>query len=657
MMRKFNKKKGSRQGAILVTVVFILAFAIIFIAAAMAMTQATRKRIYEEAESDQARLTVTSVAESFYRAIMKCEFDDDVIINLAKNSKEIRVQASSSADIIPGLETVNSPSTVSYTTCNLYRVHKAGEGTTDDDYKYFADFTTHIGDQVENVRAELSYIKPKATKGSAPFSTQLDLNSKLNENNFELVGDGKENDTDNIFLARKGSNVEDSDFSSYSLMVYCDGEICFTEEKFKSDDMVFLAGAKLKAAHDKYSGHWDKANTKIKNLFFFGDSTKPSIAVDDDTSGAFGGASGLKVYLCNRSDNSTWTKNGTVYYIDEDGNKDGGTNTPPTTEAFKNKVQKYAKYNAKYKKGGTNAFPTTDDFLTSSGSSASKLGLSTKTPSSYTEKSMKDFLNEQCYKKKNGYVASGVYRFTSDESDKAMGHPGMDNEPYIMVLDGSKDYKFWFKGTFTLYDVIFIIDKPDKEHPVLFVLEDGASISWPGGGNASNGSVGGNGILSVEGRDKEGAEKAYKYVKEVLGKNYKGTKYFEKESDGKYSKYYDGVHEPCAYIIGMGNNDLKFDRKIILEAYIGLFNDEYPDNKVNSHVAFRNGSNKPGEEEAVYVSIMTDGLNFSGDSGHILLPATPSSSSLPAPNPGIKKKVSGFTLKTMKYYYGITKGS
>ena len=37
-MRKLNKKKGSRQGAILVTVVFILAFAIIFIAAAMMLT-------------------------------------------------------------------------------------------------------------------------------------------------------------------------------------------------------------------------------------------------------------------------------------------------------------------------------------------------------------------------------------------------------------------------------------------------------------------------------------------------------------------------------------------------------------------------------------------------------------------------------------------
>lgn len=90
-MRKFNKKKGSRQGAILVTVVFILAFAIIFIAAAMVLTQNTRKRIYTEAESNQARLTVTSVAEAFYRAVEKCEFQDADIISLCTATTPIRV--------------------------------------------------------------------------------------------------------------------------------------------------------------------------------------------------------------------------------------------------------------------------------------------------------------------------------------------------------------------------------------------------------------------------------------------------------------------------------------------------------------------------------------------------------------------------------------
>ena len=65
MMRKLTKKKAGRRGAILVTVVFILAFAVIFIAAAMTLTQSTRKRVYTEAETNQARLTVTSVAESW----------------------------------------------------------------------------------------------------------------------------------------------------------------------------------------------------------------------------------------------------------------------------------------------------------------------------------------------------------------------------------------------------------------------------------------------------------------------------------------------------------------------------------------------------------------------------------------------------------------
>ncbi len=118
-MRKLNKKKGSRQGAILVTVVFILAFAIIFIAAAMMLTQATRRRVYEEAESNQARLTVTSVAEAFYRSIQKCEFDDSRIINLCKGPSTIHVEASSTAQKVPGLEDEGTTSTDSYTTVYL----------------------------------------------------------------------------------------------------------------------------------------------------------------------------------------------------------------------------------------------------------------------------------------------------------------------------------------------------------------------------------------------------------------------------------------------------------------------------------------------------------------------------------------------------------
>lgn len=57
-----NKNK---KGVILVTVLFILALSMILISCALLLTSATRSRIYDKAEKTQARLTVTSIAETF----------------------------------------------------------------------------------------------------------------------------------------------------------------------------------------------------------------------------------------------------------------------------------------------------------------------------------------------------------------------------------------------------------------------------------------------------------------------------------------------------------------------------------------------------------------------------------------------------------------
>ena len=158
MMRKFNKKKAAKRGAILVTVVFVLAFATIFIAAAMMLTQATRKRVYTEAENNQARLTVTSVAESWLHALQKCEISDSAILALCKagaggTGTPVRVKASATSNTIPGLETENTSSTTSFTEVTFTRSPNKTGASKDEEYTYIADFSTHIDGQVENVRA------------------------------------------------------------------------------------------------------------------------------------------------------------------------------------------------------------------------------------------------------------------------------------------------------------------------------------------------------------------------------------------------------------------------------------------------------------------------------------------------------------------------
>ena len=626
MMRKFNKKKVSRRGAILVTVVFVLAFATIFIAAAMMLTQATRKRVYTEAESNQARLTVTSVAESWLHALQKCEISDSSILALCKagaggTGTQVRVKASASANTIPGLETENFSSTTSFTTVTFTRTPNKTGASKNEDYTYVADFSTHIDGQVENVRAYLTYTPPTNTNGGKPFSTQIDVNGEFTDNNLRLVGDGKtptdDKNLDNIFLVRQGSDSSNSSFSSHSTMVYCDGSVSFQDEEMYSPDIVFLTGAKIAK-----SNNYKSMSGGGVNLFFFGDKDEPiGDASKGKGSNNFHG-SGKTFYLCKRSNSSDWTKEGTVIYINEDGSRaDGGADLGAT---FKTKVQKYASYNASYKSGGKESYPTTDEFL----SSSSSLGLKKTAPSGATETTLAQFLRDNCYQKKKGYVPAGTYLFKSDGFDYTKAPENNDSDhgygpkvPFVMVLKGGSTYRFYFKGnqSFGLCNVIFIVDKPDPEAPVVFILEDKAKVYWPGKTNntTSDGKVGANGILAVEGRDKTGAEAAYNFViNDVYGKNYSGATKFEDTGNKGYSHRYNGNNEPCAMIIGMGHNTLSFDKNIIMEAFIGLFNDEYKTKK-QSIIGFRNGDNC-----VFYGRLMTDGFGFdtSGDSVVTVLP-------------------------------------
>ena len=659
MMRKLNKKKVSRRGAILVTVVFVLAFATIFIAAAMTLTQATRKRVYTQAESNQARLTVTSVAESWYRALEKCEFSDSALLSLCKANDTIHVKASASANDVPGLETENTNSTTNFTTVKFYRSANVTGATKDEEYTYVADFSTHIDGQVENVRAYLTYTPPTKSGGGKPFSTQIDVNGEFNENNLRLVGDGKtptdDKNLDNIFLVRQGATSTNSSFSSHSTMVYCDGKVKFQDERIYSPDIIFLSGAQLTASNN-YVG----VNGGGVNLFFFGD--KGEDIADGNTSGNNFHGSGKTFYLCNRTNVSDWTNQGTGIYINEDGTRaDGGTDLG---ETFKKKVQKYASYNTSYKKNGKDTYPTTDEFL----GSASSLGLKKTAPSTATELSLATFLRNNCYQNKHsasdpGYVPAGTYRFTSDGFDYDNGpeHNNGDHGfgptvPFVMVLKGGSTYRFYFKGntTFGLMHVIFIVDHPDKDNPVVFILEDKAKVYWPGkpSGTVSNGNVGGNGILAVEGRNKDGAETAYNFViNDVYGKNYSGATKFEDTQSKGYSFRHDGKNEPCAMIIGMGHNTLSFDKNMIMEAFIGLFNEDYKTKK-QSIIGFRNGDNC-----VFYGRLMTDGFGFdtSGDSGGngITNPACPGSSTMGGKKPDIEPVVTCFKLKSMIYYYNL----
>jgi hypothetical protein len=266
------------------------------------------------------------------------------------------------------------------------------------------------------------------------------------------------------------------------------------------------------------------------------------------------------------------------------------------------------------------------------------------------------FLEDKCFQKTSSYLTPGTYVFTEDDSNHDDKHPGLkcSKFPYVIVLEGEKSYQFWFKGdqTYTLKNVVFIINDPKPAYPALFLLEDKAKVYWPGG---SDGFVCSNGILAVENRKFANAQKTYDFIDEAFKlksgttdqyeAKYSQPKDFE-NTGGKYSHRYNSTNEVCAMVIGMGHNHFEIDKNVLMEAFIGLFNESY-DTANQSMIKIRNN-----DHGVFYCRFMTDGYS-DADGGNWSMPATPQSSALPNPNPPIIKLVTGFSLNSMKYYYGI----
>ena len=159
-MRKLfaGKKTGRKKGGmILITVVFILVVALIFIISALMLTTATRSRVYESAFNNQARLTVTSVAEAFYQALQSQEITDSTFESL--KNKTINVTGD-----MPGMQ--GQPD--SYTTASF---SESGGGIK-------VTFTTRIGDSIECIDMVLE----KDDEGDPPsgFSRQMELGDGAN---------------------------------------------------------------------------------------------------------------------------------------------------------------------------------------------------------------------------------------------------------------------------------------------------------------------------------------------------------------------------------------------------------------------------------------------------------------------------------------------
>ncbi len=277
MIKRLGKAKKKKQGAILVIVVLILALAMIFISMAMLLTKATRNRLYENAMSSQARLTVTSAAEVFLEALQTQEITDKQMDGfLSESPTKADGSMKMLIDGVPGMSNEADNCTI----LNIYYPDKTSKPNV-----VYCDFTTTIGDQVENVRVELSIQPQENSKPSDRFSNQIDQYQAAGDSRFFFEGgigavrNSEVHPTDNTVLLRNGnSTTTASGGRFYSDMVFAGESVWNGDSAGYYGDMIFLDKSYIqsqKTLDKEFNG----------NVYFLGGTNTPGFKLNAASNG------------------------------------------------------------------------------------------------------------------------------------------------------------------------------------------------------------------------------------------------------------------------------------------------------------------------------------------------------------------------------------
>lgn len=203
-----RKKQQSKKGVILVTVMFVFVIATIFIMCAITMTANTRNRLYDKTEKNQARLTVTSVAEAFYQALYSQNITDDQLINVLADSGSHEVVVQDGASI-PGLMGKHADAEGNgYNSYTTYTVTKSVGDT------YIVEFTTHIGSFSDSIRMTLGV--GASSKPQPAFESVIETSGAFNMSSLQIGLSAPATATDNTVLVRgdwdanKGGGASDA---------------------------------------------------------------------------------------------------------------------------------------------------------------------------------------------------------------------------------------------------------------------------------------------------------------------------------------------------------------------------------------------------------------------------------------------------------------
>ncbi|MCQ2532165.1 MAG: hypothetical protein MJ093_05605 [Saccharofermentans sp.] len=637
MLSRLGKVKGktkkSKQGVILVTILFILAIALIFIMSALILTTATRTRLYTRAEDNQARLTVTSAAESFYQALYLQDITDKQLQDM--NNKTIRLVA----DGIPGMSKDN-PNNMTTATFK-----KQSDNTM------IINFETKIGNQIECIQMVLDYDDPDPVQKN--FAHMLNVSKG---GNFDYISLGmtvgslgaKCSDDEPNEWENAGSGLTRADVSNNTLM-------------FRGEDYT---GAVTTGSNYYYSDFVTLGGFTCRESYFFGDVTfwgKYANYNTDDITGASITMNGGKVnFLANdksivhngaavsatnpASKNEWFHGSGSVCFYDEDANavyfSAPGQNLPSgftgtyssnTTFGSQNPMTNVTAMTSDQQNAAKNLnemdYYTVvksdkgNDLLTGSGIAAEH-GWYTSSSQVDADTSIKSIDSELS----GGSIAPGTYKITGGTT---MGNTTGGCPVVKLDLSKGKDYIIYITGNFTITSGYFEISGGGaKDANVYFIICSGKSLTI-GGTDKSNTIAG---IVSTNcyngGTAPDGTDPIYY-------RNYANVK------NGSC---------PHAFIYGMGtkSTDIKpqvefvGEHRGVLDAYVGL----YP----YSDTLDDDGSFKVYSGTSVKLYGRVTCAQFQGVSGaNIVLPYCPEPGS-DVTSDELAPKYSDYTIYDFQYY-------
>lgn len=739
MIRRKGKLKKSKQGSLLIIVVLILALAIIFISSAMMLTQATKDRLYDNAMSSQARLTVTAASEAFIEALETQEINDDqfdLLISDSLGHAKIGQHGNSDkikmlVDGVPGMS--SSPDNCTYV--DIYFPTAA-----DVNKVAHMDFTTVIGDEVENVKIILDINDVKNVNPGNGFTNQIEVASNVSVTNIRfpgglgmydadlLTGGSPDDNTvllrDNYYeqnsqnnlifsdIVVAGSDTDKKYFAMGEKALYA-GDIIFMDNAYLSThasndwgftgDFYFLGKEVSGYSAADYDagtalwkdGGWDKISNTSRFIFSNRVPQRSDVYYKDGHESDNGKIQRLF---------TTETNANRAYFVDKNGNSLTSISTVASTKVgggsynVKNSTLSSSTMSnsAKYTFDGdtvtldkqytvtdktnyyqnsyrTNigSFPTATDYFKSVDLGDDEL--TTEYPYATTDAKYKN-LNTTLGTMAAGGIkdlAAGNYIITA--SLKA-GAPGTGVSPYIIALNGAKEYRFYFADhtSFEIENVVFAMyNVSESTIPPIFVLEDGAEV-YLGGTTEdthhqdTNAGFCSSGFLSMNrGINSAAALKTYIHGKKFNAKATDGgeavahvkkvgstsNEYWSYKKDNGtdgdpiyYSKFYDGVHRPNLYVFGVSSNTFRVSFGTIIEGYIGIFG--------GGSFGIMNTKKDNGKIIPIYGRIMASKFTNGGDTpaGTPCMPYCPQPAGSNKINP-VRPAVTKYHVTDVIYYY------